>query len=388
MIKRYISNSLRLIMGFSLLIVASCSKDNTTTNTTTKTTTTTNATPVKLGIYEESDVVGVDSPTYRALFMTISKVGTQTLSPDINGLIFDTGSGGLVMDAHGILPASMITTSGFNFTGDSTVVDGITITNQTSTVVYGDDAASDATVYGNLAYADVIIGEPTDATITVKRLPFFLYYKSTDANGNAIAAHEFDVLGVNSEYDIVFNNGATIGSPFATYDPGTGLTKGFKMPALGASNFTDSNEIPLTSGVITVGLTAADLSSTSVYKMTTLTDDAPYGYPPVVPSTIAYNSSSFLAYVVFDSGTDPYNYIEDGNAANTTTQLPANTAVTVTTTSANFAYPFTTSATDYLTYIENPSESKTNISILSLEYFLNNAYLMDFTDHKLGLENN
>ena len=319
--------------------------------------------------------------------MTVSKVGTQTLSEDFNGLIFDTGSGGLVMDAHDILPASMITATGFNFTGDSTIVDGITITNQTSNVVYGDDAASDATVYGNLAYADVVIGEPTDATITVKRLPFFLYYKSTDSKGNALPEHEFDVLGVNSEYDISFPNGATIGSPFATYDPGKGLDKGFKMPALGTSNFTDADEIPLTSGVITVGLTTADLSGSSGYKFTQLTQDAPYGYPPVLTSKIAYDSKSITAYVVFDTGTDPYNYIEDNTAGATTTQLPANTPVSITTTTAQFTYPFTTTATDYLTFIENPAQSKTDISILSLEYFLNNAYLLDFTTNKLGLKN-
>ena len=107
MIKRYISNSLAFIMAFSLLIITSCKKDNTTNNTTNTKTTPTTAIPIKLGMYEESDVVGVDSPTYRACFMTIAKVGTQTLNDSINGLIFDTGSGGLVMDAHGIIPASM-----------------------------------------------------------------------------------------------------------------------------------------------------------------------------------------------------------------------------------------------------------------------------------------
>jgi len=340
-------------------------------------------------MYEESDVVGVDSPTYRALFMTVSKMGTLTLPDSINGLIFDTGSGGLVIDADGILPASMITTSGFNFTGDSTVVDGITITNQTSHIVYGDDASTYETVYGNLAYADVIIGEPTDATITVKRLPFFLYYKAVDGNGNKVPPHEFDVLGVNSEYDFTFNNGVPLASPFAAYSPGTGLTKGFKMAALGTGNFTDADEIPLTSNVITVGLTADDIGSSSAYNFTPLTLQAPYGYPPQIAANIVYGANTITgASVVFDSGTDPYNYIEDNNAPKTITTLPVNTSVSVTTTTSKFNYPFTTTANDYITYIENPKESTQTVSILSLEYFLNNSYLIDYTDHKLGLKNN
>jgi len=387
MTKRYKFLIPLFITILPLLVVVSCSKDN-NTGTPTKTTTTT-ATPTKLGLYEQSEIVGVDSPTYRVLFMTVPKIGTQTLSDQIDGLVFDTGSGGLVIDANGILPPSMITTSGFNFTGDSTVVDGITITNQSQTIVYGDDASTDVTVYGNLCYADVTLGEPTDAVITVKRLPFFMYYKAVDGNGNDEPAGEFDVLGVNSEYDIAFSNGATVGSPFASFSPGTGLTKGFKMDALGTGNFSTSDEVPLTSGVLTIGLTAADIASTSAYKFTQLTYDATDGAVPVVPSTITYNSQTFNAYVIYDSGTDPYNYIESNSATkNTTTQLPTGVAVAVKSTGTSFEYPFTTSATDYITYVENPSSSGTNVSILSLEYFLDNGYLIDYPDHKLGLKNN
>jgi hypothetical protein len=381
MLKKYTKNSLLYITLITLLVIVSCKKDNTTKATTTSTTTTTTTPPgaqVSLGVYEEADSI------YKTLFMVVAQVGTVTLNSQYNGLIFDTGSGGLVLDAHDILPAAMITTTGFNFTGDSTVVDGITITNQTSTIEYGDDNATDAIVYGNLAYASVVIGEPADKTITVQRVPFFLYYKSTQA-GKALPTHEFDVLGVNSEFDKTFSGGVSLGSPFAYYNPGTGFTKGFKMSALGTGNFSTADEIPLTTGVITVGLSAADIASTSGYKFTTLTYNATDGAVPVLTSTIAYNGNSVSGYVVFDTGTDPYNYLEDNSAATTTTQLAAGSAVSITTTPSEFNYPFTVSTTDYLTYVENPSVSGTNVSILSLEFFLNNGYLIDYPDHKLGL---
>ena len=377
--KRYVSTCVLSAIFASLLLLSTCKKENTTH--TTVNTTPTVATPVSLGLYEQAD-----SSIYKLIFMIVPKVGNITLNSNYDGLVFDTGSGGLVLDAHDILPSSMITTSGFTFTGDSTVVDGITITNQTSTIVYGDDKATDATVYGNLAYASVEIGDPSDKTITVKRVPFFLYYKS-EQSGTTLPNHEFDVLGVNSEFDQHFSNGVTIASPFSYYDPGTGLTRGFKMSPLGTSNFSTADEIPLTTGAVTVGLTAADISSTSPFKFTTLSYDASEGAVPVVPATVSYNGNSASSYVVFDTGTDPYNYIEINTAPATTTQLPSGTAVSITTTSPVFTYPFTVTATDYLTYVENPTASGTNVSVLSLEYFLNNGYLIDYPDHKLGLKN-
>ena len=68
--------------------------------------------------------------------------------------------------------------------------------------------------------------------------PFFLYYKADDGKGNTFAPHEFDVLGVSSEYDVTFPNNAHITSPFNYFDPGEGLIKGFKMPALGTNSFS------------------------------------------------------------------------------------------------------------------------------------------------------
>ena len=210
--KRYINKGL-LFVSLFVVFVVSCKKDNKNSTQTTPAI----ATPTKLGIYES------DSSIYKGLFIAISKIGTSTVD---YGLLFDTGSGGLVIDAAGVLPASMITSSGFNFTGDSTIVNGITITSQTSIVQYGNDAASLSKVYGNLAYANITVGDQ-QGTLNIVRLPFFIYYKAVDANGNKYAAHDFDVFGVSSEYDISFNSGAYITSPFSYFDPGNGLTKGF-----------------------------------------------------------------------------------------------------------------------------------------------------------------
>ncbi len=142
----------------------------------------------------------------------------------------------MVMDANGILPASMITSSGFTFTGDSTVVNGVTVTNQIATVEYGDDSASVSKVYGNQAFADVTVGD-NNGNVVIKRLAFLIYYKATDAGGTAYPEHEFDTFGVNEEYDVTFPNNDFITSPFSYFDPGNGLTRGFKSYPLNAADF-------------------------------------------------------------------------------------------------------------------------------------------------------
>lgn len=359
-----------------ILVVASCKKDKSATKTTSNTTTTaTDGTPAKLGLWES------DSSIYKLTFIDVPTVGTSSLG-QYRYLIFDTGSGGMVIDADGLLPASMITDNGFNFTGDSVVYNGITVTKDTASIVYGDDNDTESQVYGNLAYANVTIDQD-GGNILVKRLPFFLYYKAL-VKGKKQPVHDFDVFGVNEEYDVTFEKGTKyITSPFSYYDPGTGLDKGFKMAALGTSNF--SLDGTYVNNVITLGLSSSDTQSGG-FSMTNLTKYTGEGYLPIVPGVITYSSSKDTCYMLFDSGTEPDNYIQDTNAKSSY-YLPSNTAVSATTT-GNFTYSFTTTDTDYITYIENPKTSGSDISVFSIEYFLNNEFMLDFTTHQLGLKNN
>jgi hypothetical protein len=378
--KRYVAKNLLFFSVSALLFtITSCSNKKTPTPTPVVVT----ATPTKIGLFREADSLDFE----KEIFIPISKIGTVSIDLD-HSLIFDTGSGGMVVDATDIIPASMFSSSGFKFTGDSTVYDGITITNQTSTITYGDDANTLTTVHGNLAYATVTIGV-SSANIVVKRLPFFMYYYVEDAQGDKFDPHEFDVFGANSQNDITFPNNVSIGSPFSYFDPGTGLTKGFKLAALG-TGFTTKGSIPLTPDLITLGLTADDLSSSSGFIMhqLSLTPGFPQdGYVPYLPGTINYNGTPVTATILFDTGTDPYNYLEDKSAPKTVKLLPANTAVSVATTEG-FNYTYTTTSTVNSTYLENPAVSGVETSIFGLEFFINNEYLLDFTHHKLGVKSN
>jgi hypothetical protein len=369
--KHFNSSPYFVLVSVLLLAVASCSKNNNNNFTNTIV----NATPVKVGLYE------ADSSIYYELYTDISQIGTSNTEYD---LLFDTGSGGMVVDAQGVVPASMVTSTGFNITGDSVTVNGITILNQKSTIVYGDDDNSTSKVYGNLAYTNVTIGDAA-GNIVIKRLPFFLYYKAVDNNNNAYVSHYFDTFGVSSDYDISFPNGVIIQSPLSYFTPGTGLTKGFKMAALGTNNFSlNGNYIE---GAFTVGLTAADLSSTSGFSIQQLTFEQGDGYPPLVPASITYNSKTVNTDIVFDTGTEPYSYIEDATYKGSTTLLPTSTPIAIAATNG-FIYSYTITDTNNLTYVENPNTSGGSVSVLGLPFFFNNSYLLDYTDHKLGVKNN
>ena len=374
--KPYTTRLLIIIpVAFLLLMIASCRKEK-------KAAVTVSATPTKIGLYEVAD-----SFIYKQLQISLLKVGNDSVDYD---LIFDTGSSGLVLDANGLLPSSVITSNGFKFTGNSYTVDGITITNQTDSLGYGDGS-----VYGNLAYADISVGDE-NGNVQIKQVPFFLYYKALDLSGNLYPVHEFDVFGVSEGYGASFNNNVNLTGPFTSITPGNGLTNGFKMAPMG-STFADIGYqyYKYLPGEVTLGLTADDLSSSSGFSFYQLTLNptvawAYYpGYFPIIPATITYNSNTFSNDVLFDSGTNVGNFIENPTFSGNFLQMAANSQINITTKS-NFTYNFSNNVTSIPTFVENPDSAYSSAPncVIGIDFFINNEYMDDFTDHKLGLKNN
>jgi hypothetical protein len=371
--KKYPCKSWHLVAALLFLLAfGGCKKDN--KNSMMQQPVTPTATPTTLGLYE------ADSAEYKVLLVAISQIGTQTVD---YGLVFDTGSGGMVIDADGILPKSMITPGGFNFSGDSTLVNGITITKQTTTLEYGVDDSTLTKVYGNLAYAPVTIGDQ-NGNVVVKRLPFFMYYKATDGNGNLLEPHFFDTFGVSDEY-IAFSASTYITSPFFYFNPGNGLTRGFKLAQLNPANF--SYQGTYTPNAVTLGLTSSDLSSSSGFAMNQLYLYQGAGYDPILPAAVTYGSKTVNTQALFDTGTSGYNYVEDPTAVQSISLLPQNTPVGIAI-NPGFNYSFNTGKLDNLTYIENPTLTGAEFTDFSIEFFLGNEYMLDLTHNKLGLKNN
>ncbi len=350
-----------------LLIATSlgaCKKDTTTTPAVV------NATPVTLGLYQYSNDVN------KRVIIAITQVGTQTVN---YGSIFDTGSPGMTIDADGILPASMITADGITVTGDSTVVNGITVTSKTAVISFG-DATGTTKEYGNLAYANVKAGNSL-GSITLKRVPIFLYYKIVDSDGTKYSPHAADVFGVGPGLS---NTRSEISSPLRFYSYGTGLTNGYKLAALNTAAFPSTPTY--VAGLLTIGLTSADLASSSGFIMHPLTYFSTGGYSPNLPGTITYSGKTISASFLFDTGTPSVTTIEDKTAVRSIGQLPANTPVTIKT-NQGFTYSYTTTSTGNLTEVQNPNNTLDYRTIFSLDFFIKNEYLTDYAGHQIGLKN-
>lgn len=358
-----------LSLVFLILLVASCKKDPQVTPNPISTE------PVnfaKLGLYEQV------SGNNRRIFMAVSKLGDITT---VNyGLVFDTGSTGMTIDANGIIPASMITSNGFQIAGDSVNVSGITITSQQAIITYGGVDGS-IQEYGNLAYAKVTIGDGNGSTVT-PRIPIFLYYKIINpATNQQLAAHSADVFGVGPG---VSATSRKIASPLSYFSLADNITSGFRLAMLNSANF--GTTATYTPGLLYIGLTPNDLNS-SAFIMHPLTYNAISGYSPNIASTITYNGQSIPGTILFDTGTPATTIIENSAATNNSAALPINTMVAITT-GQGFSYQYTTSSNYNLTQVQNPSYSHDTRTIFSIDFFLNNEYLLDYTNHRLGLKNN
>lgn len=272
----------------------------------------------------------------------------------------------------------MITTNGFVIPGDSVVVNGITITSQQAVISYGGVAGS-ISEYGNLAYATVTIGDG-NGNITTPRIPIFLYYKIIDNNNKQLSAHSADVFGVGP--GVMSPSLTKIGSPLSYFKLVNNVASGFRLSKLVTANF--GNTATYTPNLLTIGLTPNDLNASS-FVMHPLNYSALSGYLSNVAATLTYNGKNVAATMLFDTGTPSTHIIEDPAAATNTAALPANSPVSITT-GQGFGYQYTTASNYNFTTVQNPSYSHDSRTIFSINFFIDNEFLIDYTNHRIGLK--
>jgi hypothetical protein len=323
-----------------------------------------------IGLYE----YGTDSG--KRVFVPITKVGTLALN---YFSAFDTGSSGMTLDAHGVVPASMITSTGLQFTGDSTVVNGITITSAIGTISYGNQ--QNLTVeYGNLAYAPVTIGDQSGKA-NAARVPIFLYYKVVTNNVEVNVNHSLDVFGVGPGTSYA---SSSIPSPLIYFNSSPSLTSGFRLAVLPSAYFTGTGTY--VADLLTIGLSSNDLTS-SGFIMHPLQAGNVGGYSPNIPATITYSGQTIEAEVLFDTGTPLISTISNKLATTSTGQLAPNTTVTIVT-NKGFRYSYITTSTTNLTAVQNPNVTGDSRTIFGIDFFMYNEILTDYVHHEIGLKNN
>lgn len=362
--KRSLSNYfLCLIITFCTVVIVSCKKDTQQTAPITNFAT--------LGLYQRSYFE--NNITYKRLLIT-AKVGTTNL---LYPLIFDTGSSGLTIDANGLIPANRITSGGIIVQGDSEVLNGITVTNQTATISFGGGSSGETREYGNLAYADVTIGD-NSGNVTITQMPFFLYYKVVDmSTGTVYGSHAADVFGVGPGEGAA---GKNIKSPLSYFKLPTGVTNGFRLGLLNTPFTSTPTNVP---GLLTIGLTPNDLNS-SGFIMHPLNFSSVSGYLPI-PGTVTYGTKTVNgASLLFDTGNPAITYLADPTVNPNLVMLPAGTTVSVTT-NKGFSYQYSTATNN--TEVVNSIAYGDPRSIFSIDFFVNNYYLMDYQNNRIGLKN-
>jgi hypothetical protein len=359
------TNILWFFYGVGLVIfVSSCSKDSKPKPVI--------PTTSVLGLYE----YGVDSG--KRVFIPVSKIGTQAIS---YYSVFDTGSSGMTIDAHGIVPDAMITSTGISFTGDSVTIKGITIIAGQYTLSYGNKTGL-TKEYGYLAYAPLTIGD-ANGSMSAKRVPIFLYYKVVDETTGKTETvnHSLDIFGVGPGSSYA---NSSIVSPLLYFNNNAGIVSGFKLAVLPRTMFSSSGTY--VSKLLTIGLSSEDITSNG-FIMHPLTNTGTGGYSPDIPATITYSNQTITGNVLFDTGTPLYSTIENKLALMSTGPLPASTQVTITT-NMGFTYTYTTTTATNLTQVQNPNATGDYRTIFGIDFFMNNEYLTDYMHHQIGLKNN
>lgn len=321
-------------------------------------------------------LTGVVSGSNKKLTLSIVNLGSVTVNKDCT---LSTMVAGLDMDASGILPASMIGPSGFVFTGDSIIYNGITLTNKAGVVTHG-DMLNATKLYGNLAYATMTFGDGSATQITTKRIPFFLYYKAVDATGATVAAHGADFFGVGPG---VSSGNKLISSPLSYLPVSGNLMSGFKL-----SMATFNAGVQQAACLLTIGLTPTDLEASSgfnLHPLAALPNNA--GYASYIQGTVVYNSTSLAGQIAFNTAYTSTAILQDSKYTGTTySALPPGATVHIVTNNG-FNYLYTVSATANLTGIENPTSSGETRNIFGIDFFMQNELLIDYTDHQLGVKN-
>jgi hypothetical protein len=338
----------------------------------------------------------------------VTSVGTVPVSMPLG---FDTGSAGVTLYAESIFPSNMVTSSGFVFPSGQTSINynGITVTNLQGTRSYG--TLNQTVEYGNLGFAQLTFGD-AQGQLTTEVMPIFLFYsiQYTTGQGYSPPAWQgwFGVASTNGTIDVPgaveppggfagctaqTNTSCYVVSAIKYMNYGDQVNAGFMLspaPIQNCDITTPGSCSP--APMLTVGLNAGIESSFSTTGLVC----PPNGYlgPPVIAGypvcqknipnvTIAASGASvgsFIGDANFDTGT-PYIYLSTPPSSSFPSVLQPGTTVTVAPLSG-FNYSYTVAGTGTATTVVDAGANGN--SIVGVQYFTTNSFLLDFTSSMTG----
>jgi hypothetical protein len=337
------------------------------------------------------------------LTVMVTSVGAVSVSMPLG---FDTGSAGVTLYAESIFPSSLVSESGFVFAAGQTSItyNGIVVTNLQGTRSYG--TLNQTVEYGNLGFAALTFGD-AQGQLTTEVMPVFLFYSIEDVTGEGFSPPGwqgwFGVASTNGTIDVAgaveppggfaacseqTTTSCYVVSAIKYVDYGSQVNAGFMLSpaAIQTCDITTAGSCT-PAPMLTVGLNAAVESGFSTTPLVC----PPNGYvgPPVIAGypvcqknipnvTITASGASvgsFTGYAVFDTGT-AYIYLSTPTGSSFPAVVPSGTTVTVTPTSG-FNYSYTAAGTGTANTVVNAGGNGN--SIIGVQYFTTNSFLLDFT---------
>lgn len=355
--------------------------------------------PMTLSIYSADTT----SNNPARLYILVTGVGSHRVRLP---LAFDTGSSGVTLNALALFPSSMVTSSGFIFPpGQSKFsYDGITVTNQNGTRVYGSPTTG-RTEVGNLGFATVTFGDQYGMA-TTQTIPVFLYYAVRFNSDGSIASAQqqqgwFGVGDTPNLVNLSPSGGTAISlpacspqtsgscyvfSPLEYLNYSSGVDAGFILAPTPLQNCNISvvDSCP-PSRTLQIGLT---LTKQSAFVLSPLSCNWLNSYigptlnlgylachPQIQNSTISLDTGSqFIGAVWFDTGT-PYFAINVPPGVVFPTSVMARTRVTFAT-PGGFTYSVVAGTDlDLVTVLPD----STFPTVIGLPYFTTNSFLLDYS---------
>lgn len=320
----------------------------------------------------------------RRIYLPIIKIGTSSLSLKT---VFDSGSEGLLLSGTSVFTAQYIADTGIVINSpDSAIINGVTVTSAKVTTTYG-SAPATRTFYGNIAYAQITIGDQA-GSLQTERMPFIIVYKGVDNQTQAsvpLDANSDGVAGVySSGFDpsvTVVTNRAGIKSPFNYFNYGSGLYAGFMLSPLSTIGWTGtaSNQGFPATPLLTVGITS---QMESGFALQSQRLDIGNLFDPDVLGTVTYNSITMGgSNILLDTGT-PVGYSLYNSSVGGSSTLPSGVSVQLST-REGFSYGYTSDAALFQTVVSSTGQQR---CIFGIDFFLNNSFLLDYTEHYIGLK--
>lgn len=324
---------------------------------------------------------------------------------------FDSGSAGVTLYAQSIFPASMVADSGFVFPAGQTSItyNGITVTNVQGTRSYG---TLDQTVeHGNLGFATLTFGDAA-GQVTTQTMPVFLFYSVDYVTGNGYKTPVwqgwFGVAPTDGDIEVAGSIEPTGGygacttqststcyvvSAMKYIDYGNQVNAGFMLSPTAdfpTCDITTSGNCP-PQGVLTVGLNAEIESGFSTSPLTCppngYVGPADIGGYPVCQKTIndvtiaasGGSTGTYTSGAIFDTGT-AYVYLSTPTGSSFPDTVAPGSTVSLTTPSG-FTYSYTAGAGTANTVVAAGAAGN---SIIGVQYFTTNSFLLDFKSSLVG----